>query len=698
MQKAGTKIISLCVFGLLAIATPAGSQPADKPVAEGAGEATGGPRVLSVHNDYIAISVNAGVHDTGRFAVDTTGGDPNRTGDENLPLIYGRPQPWTSYTTVRVDGKDYVYGGSTQKRAGREGAYGTVLRFPEIAGGSAIDSAWLLGPLEVVQDLSIVKSSTTGLSDTAQIMYTVQNTDKKPHLVGLRIMLDTMLGGNDGAPFRFGERALVADTVIQPNQMPEFWQAFDSLSDPKVVAQGTLQGPGVTRPDKVYVSNWGALADGPWDFDFRPGRDFLRQGEFELDSAVALYWDPVPLQPGEKRVYVTWYGLGGITIAPGALSVGVSSPGEVYADAGAGKKSYLPVVAYIENTDEVEARNVVASISLPRGLTLASGQQLRRVVGNLAGHSSSQITWRVVATGEVTGLLHYQVQVEAANVELNNVERTVRVVAPPRISIKLAGSAPEKVAPATAATPAAPSLLATFTNTGGAPAYLLKVTVEPSTGLSLAELDRAERFLGTLEPGGSVEVLWRFSARGAQANASGASGGGGSTRPKGAPAFVVKAEGSNFQAVSAKGALEIQAFKPRIAVVPDKPAVAPGELVTVNVLASNLSGVVGVELGMKFDPAVLEVIGVSRGSLFVENEELAFWQMPHWNNQEGTVSGAVGRRTAPLDVDQEVVMSVHFRARAAGRSALGLKVVKITGPGQVLLPAVLATDGELLVK
>ncbi|MGE5575843.1 MAG: hypothetical protein ACM3TT_01450, partial [Syntrophothermus sp.] len=450
MQKASMKIIGLCVFGLLAIVTPAGAEPAGKTVPGAAGEVAGGPRVLSIHNDYISISVNASEHDTGRFAVDTTGGDPARPGDDNLPLIYGRPQPWTSYTTVRVDGKDYIYGGPTQKRAGREGLFGKALTLPEIAGGSTINSAWLLGPVEVAQTLSFAKSNTTGLPDTAQIMYTVTNLDKKAHLVGLRIMLDTMLGGNDGAPFRFGERALVADAVIQAGQMPDFWQAFDTLSDPKVMAQGTLQGPGVTRPDKVYLSNWGALADGPWDFDFRPGRDFLRQGEFELDSAVALYWDPLPLQPGEKRVYVAWYGLGGITIAPGALSVGVSSPGEVYADAGSGKKSNLPVMAYIENTGDVEARNVVASISLPKGLTLASGQQSRRVVGNLAGHSSTQIAWRVIANGEAIGLLRYKVQVEAANVDLNNVERTVRVVAPPKISIQLGdpgagkNSAPEE--------------------------------------------------------------------------------------------------------------------------------------------------------------------------------------------------------------------------------------------------------------
>ena len=58
----------------------------------------------------------------------------------------------------------------------------------------------------------------------------------------------------------------------------------------------------MTTPDRVYFTNWGALADGVWDFDFEPGRDFTRLGEFELDSATALFWDPRPLLPGEERV------------------------------------------------------------------------------------------------------------------------------------------------------------------------------------------------------------------------------------------------------------------------------------------------------------------------------------------------------------------------------------------------------------
>lgn len=99
----------------------------------------------------------------------------------------------------------------------------------------------MLGPIQVWQVLSITRSSTTGLMDTAQIEYHVENTDTETHWVGLRLMLDTMLGANDGAPFRVEDRALTTDTVYYAQNMPEFWQAFDSLSSPQVMAQGTLK-------------------------------------------------------------------------------------------------------------------------------------------------------------------------------------------------------------------------------------------------------------------------------------------------------------------------------------------------------------------------------------------------------------------------------------------------------------------------
>ena len=55
---------------------------------------------------------------------------------------------------------------------------------------------------EITQRLQIVQNSENGVEDTVRISYSAKNTTDELHTVGFRIMLDTMLGYNDGAPFK----------------------------------------------------------------------------------------------------------------------------------------------------------------------------------------------------------------------------------------------------------------------------------------------------------------------------------------------------------------------------------------------------------------------------------------------------------------------------------------------------------------
>ena len=43
-----------------------------------------------LRNEYIMVTVNAREENTGRFAIKTTGGDPDRVSDDNTYLIYQR--------------------------------------------------------------------------------------------------------------------------------------------------------------------------------------------------------------------------------------------------------------------------------------------------------------------------------------------------------------------------------------------------------------------------------------------------------------------------------------------------------------------------------------------------------------------------------------------------------------------------------
>ena len=60
-----------------------------------------------LENEFIKIILNKGPQDQGRFSIETTNGDPLNLSDNNQLLIYGRPIPWTSYTTIKIDDQNF---------------------------------------------------------------------------------------------------------------------------------------------------------------------------------------------------------------------------------------------------------------------------------------------------------------------------------------------------------------------------------------------------------------------------------------------------------------------------------------------------------------------------------------------------------------------------------------------------------------
>src|SRR5690606_4941759 len=202
---------------------------------------------LVIENEYISIIVNGRAEDTGRFSVNTTGGDPARAdpagfsanpaggcpggaGSGRWPLVSGpepAPGPWLAYTTVRLDGGGYVFGGPTGKRAGRPGLYGEMVRAPYIHEGREIRAVWRMEDIVVTQILGFAAGITTGQMDTARIEYVITNEGSRTRNVGLRIMLDTMLGANDGAPFQVSGEALLTDMAFRGEAIPDYFQAFD---------------------------------------------------------------------------------------------------------------------------------------------------------------------------------------------------------------------------------------------------------------------------------------------------------------------------------------------------------------------------------------------------------------------------------------------------------------------------------------
>src|SRR5262249_54372297 len=142
--------------------------------------------------------------------------------------------------------------------------------------------------------------------------------------IGLRIQVDTMIGGNDGVPFTVpGLPGLVNNFADFPmaGPVPDFIQALErpDLQNPGTVAHMTLKlGGKYEPPGRVLLTHWPGFNYFNWEVPVNSMRD---------DSAVVLYWQDKPLAPGGKREFGFAYGLGSVASAEGVGKLGVTLGG-----------------------------------------------------------------------------------------------------------------------------------------------------------------------------------------------------------------------------------------------------------------------------------------------------------------------------------------------------------------------------------
>ncbi|MFW5984978.1 MAG: cohesin domain-containing protein [Halanaerobiaceae bacterium] len=564
---------------------------------------------LRLENDYIAIIVNQDQNSQGRFAVETTGGAPLKEGDENLPLIYGRPQPWPSYTTINIDRENYVFGGETERRAGREGKYGEVTKSPEIIDEEKVITQTEMDGVLVDQILSFEKGNTTGLKDSVRIEYKVENTTSETRDIGLRIMLDTMLGENDGAPFRAGEEDIDTDQKMESDDLPQYWQAFDSISSPSVVSQGTFRREGLTLPDEVYFSDWGSLADGVWNFNFNPGDDFRRAGEYEIDSAMAMFWNPQELGPGETRTYTTEYGLGGVEVVPGLISIADSSPAEVTFE----QPDYtFPIVIYIENDSDINLENLTVNLELSDGFT---AENRTRNLGDFEPGEVDQVQWDVGADSDINDLpseMEFEVVADADNTDANELQRQIKVFGPPDLQKEV--SVDNLTLNNGEITPNPFTVTGEIVNQGGSSLYNTVLDLNLPPGLEIVNMDRKSKYVGELKPEEKIDVTWRVKIL---------EGISGSDIP-----VSLNITGFNDYSSEETYELEIPEKEPLAFLTTEQEKDEREDFLILEIKGRNLNNIEKVDLALEYDPEVLEITKILPGTIFVQENRLVLWNEP----------------------------------------------------------------------
>lgn len=394
-----------------ALAANPAADDARKAASAGSARGVSDPNLI-VQSEFVQVTLET----CGNISMGTLVGDPGDPNDNDREMLYGWPGSSTSGMTLRVDGEDFF-------------TYSCPA--PPTSGPSTVDgvntTTWEFSGVRLTQIIRIVNGTSTGRADTMELTLVATNIDKVSHEVGLRAMYDTQIADNDGAPFQVPGLGVVQFEAEQlGNDIPQNWLCFDILEDPTLTTVGTLTGGGATRPDRVVYARWGHINDTGWDFTVEP------QTSVTGDSAVGTYWNPITLAPGQSRSVVTYYGLGEVTIEPtGPMIAGITAPSSLgVVDCNLDPNPFV-VSLFLQNpfAGEINRTDVTATIALPVGLRLAAGETATKNIGNIELGQSAQVSWRVYATGSVSGARQMTVTYDSAEDEPFALNRSVTIPA-----------------------------------------------------------------------------------------------------------------------------------------------------------------------------------------------------------------------------------------------------------------------------
>jgi len=381
--------------------------------------------VQSIMNNVVEIMVNK---EDGRFAVKTVQGSPQRPEDDNAALLFNQGIPETTFTTFRIDGKDYIYG-NTYNGLLTEGG---MVSSPKVE-GMVNTSSWRIGDITVTQKLELTDNVTSSDIGNVKISYTVTNNGTKSSVIGTRILLDMMLGDNDGCSISLdGNTNISYETKVEGSNIPMYWRCTDSVDKPKIVSYGFLKGWGNKEPDSMIIAHWSSLSSTKWDYEINPQRNIGSSlNDFKTaDSAAALYWDPRELEPGKVLHFETYYGLGNISDSASGdtFSVNIMAPskldinGEIYGN------NPFDILMELDNSlgNSADLAGINAELILPAGLELAEGEVSSHYLYNIPVGQKANAAWKVKALNtQNLKVLQYMIRIWSFDNEIKSIKKFI---------------------------------------------------------------------------------------------------------------------------------------------------------------------------------------------------------------------------------------------------------------------------------
>ncbi len=350
----------------------------------------------------------------------------------------------TNNACVRIDGKEWLFGERPYRAldGGDTGSWPGRWREREVAlgtapWGTAYDgrkSVWIYEDqrIAITQTVSIVPGPQTNLLDTCLVRYRIENNDSRRHRIGLRFLLDTFIGSNDGVPFLIpGEKTLCSTSrdFRTPEAIPVYIQACEreDLTSPGTVARVQLKylGEGMEPPARVTLGAWPNIDLRRLDPRCSQMRTLWEVPVLNIhslpqgDSAVTIYWAEKEMRPGESREMSFAYGLGSLAGSEGGGRLALSTGGS-FTPGGT-----ITVTAYVK--DPLPGQSV--TLTLPEGWELLAGEATQGVPALPANGSgnTTPVTWQV-RVGRSEGVFPLRVSSSTGGAQTQQVKIRARVI------------------------------------------------------------------------------------------------------------------------------------------------------------------------------------------------------------------------------------------------------------------------------
>ncbi len=154
--------------------------------------------------------------------------DPNNP--DRLKRLTYEDDGGSNNTILKVDDAEYFFG-ETTNRNNRWVRNESDVKIPN---GALSTMEFVRERIRVTQHVQIVPGQ-SGYLETCLVHYTIRNQDDAKHKVGLRVLLDTYIGANDGVPFTIPGRKGFVETKanFMRKQIPDYIEVIERPNDPK---------------------------------------------------------------------------------------------------------------------------------------------------------------------------------------------------------------------------------------------------------------------------------------------------------------------------------------------------------------------------------------------------------------------------------------------------------------------------------